>query len=292
MNILTFDIEEWALARVGGYGTPEKYTEYNSFLDKILDLLEATGTKATFFCTGQMAEFFPSVVRKIQSRGHEIGCHSYCHTWMNKMDFKAAEADTKMAVDALEQCIGEKVLCYRAPAFSIGETNKWMFEILASCGLTCDASVFPASRDFGGFQGFQSEEPCVVQFNGIRIKEFPICLTSFLGKRVAYSGGGYFRLFPYGFIKPRISRSHYSMCYFHINDIILENSSFQSRREYEEYFKEPGSLKNRCIRYVKSNLGRSGAWGKLVQLCNDVPFQGIRKSISEVDWKTRPLVLV
>lgn len=292
MNILTFDIEEWALARNGGYGTPEKYAEYDAFLDKILDLLDVTSTRATFFCTGQMAEFFPSVVRKIQSRGHEIGCHSYCHTWMNKMDFKAAEADTKMAVDALEQCIGEKVLCYRAPAFSIGESNKWMFEILSSCGITTDASVFPASRDFGGFPGFQSEEPCVVQYKGIHIKEFPICLTSVFGREVAYSGGGYFRMFPFGFIKPRLLRSHYSMCYFHINDIIPENTGFQSRKEYEEYFKESGSLKNRCMRYVKSNLGRSGAWGKLVKLCGTVPFQGIRDCIDEVDWKTRPIVLL
>ncbi len=292
MNILTFDIEEWAIARDGGYGTPERYAEYDAFLNKILDLLDSTSTRATFFCTGQMAEFFPSVVRKIQSRGHEIGCHSYCHTWMNKMDFNAAEMDTKMAVDVLEQCIGEKVLCYRAPAFSIGESNKWMFEILASCGITCDASIFPAARDFGGFPGFKSEEPCIVDYNGTQIKEFPICLTTILGRKVAYSGGGYFRFFPLTFVKSHILKQNYSMCYFHINDLMPERNRLMTRAEYEDYFKEPGTLKNRCARYLKSNIGKSGSMDKLDQLCNDLPFQGIRDSIDDLDWQARPVILI
>ena len=292
MNILTFDIEEWALARNGGYGSPEKYAQYDTFLDRILDLLDQTDTKATFFCTGQMAEFFPTVVQKIHSRGHEIGCHSYCHTWINKMDYKSAEADTKMAVDAIEQCIGEKVLCYRAPAFSIGESNKWMFEILASCSITSDASVFPAKRDFGGFPGFQCQEPCIIEYNGIRIKEFPICLTSVFGQDVAFSGGGYFRLFPFGFIKSRIQKSNYSMCYFHINDLMPEESPFLNKKNYEEYFKEPGTMRNRCLRFFKSNYGKSGAWSKLEKLYNSTVFHSINLAIRKTDWETVPIVVL
>lgn len=292
MYFLTFDIEEWSLARNGGYGTPEKYAEYDAFLDKILDLLDATSTKATFFCTGQMAEFFPSVVRKIQSRGHEIGCHSYCHTWMNKMDFKAAELDTKMAVDALEQCLGEKVHCYRAPAFSIGESNKWMFEILASCGITCDASVFPASRDFGGFPGFQSQEPCIVVYNGIQIKEFPICLTRVFGKEVAFSGGGYFRFFPFSFVKSRILKQNYSMCYFHIDDLLPQNNRLKTREEYEAYFRESGTISRRIIRHMKSNVGKSQAWKKLKRLVEELSFTGVIQSLSSIDTQTLPIVSI
>ena len=63
------------------------------------------------------------------------------------------DKDTSMSHVAMP--LLEKWLDGRYP--EIGESNKWMFEILASCGITCDASVFPASRDFGGFPGFQSE---------------------------------------------------------------------------------------------------------------------------------------
>ena len=51
MNILTFDIEEWALAKARGYGSAERYAMYDSYLDKILDVLDERGFKGTFFCT-------------------------------------------------------------------------------------------------------------------------------------------------------------------------------------------------------------------------------------------------
>lgn len=290
MNILTFDIEEWAIAKEGGYGTPEKYAEYDAFLDVVLTSLDSMGVKATFFCTGQMAEHFPSVVRKIQSHGHEIGCHSDRHTWMNKMDYKDAADDTRKAIDALELCVGEKIMSYRAPAFSIGESNKWMFEILASNGIACDASIFPSARDLGGFPGFPCHEPCLIEYNGVQIKEFPICMASLFGRDVAYSGGGYFRLFPYWFIKSHIQKGEYSMCYFHIYDLLPDKRAIKSREEYESYFMEPGTLKNRYLRYFKSNIGKINAWNKLERLIKKVHFASIYQFVCAVDVKELPIV--
>ncbi len=108
MNILTFDIEEWALAKAGGWGTSERYAEFDAFLDKILNALDKRNVKATFFCTGLMAEGFPQVVKLIQNRGHEIGCHSHQHTWMNKMSETEAREDTHAAVATLEHCTGRR----------------------------------------------------------------------------------------------------------------------------------------------------------------------------------------
>ncbi len=290
MNILTFDIEEWALAKAGGYGTVEQYAEYDAFLNRILDILDERGIKATCFCTGLMARDFPQVVKLIQSRGHEIGCHSNQHTWMNKMTEAEAREDTHAAVSALEQCIGQKVLSYRAPAFSIGESNKWMFETLASEGIENDSSVFPAARDFGGFPAFQSQLPCTIKYAGIELKEYPISMTSFMGKQVAYSGGGFFRFFPLGFVKGRMAKSDYTMCYFHINDLLPEKKGVKSREEFEAYYKEPGTLKNRYARYLKTNLGKKGAWGKLEKLIQQMDFANIEKVNQTIDWSASPVV--
>lgn len=284
MNILTFDIEEWALAKAGGYGTAEKYAEYDAFLNRILDVLESRDIKATFFCTGLMAKDFPQVVKLIQSRGHEIGCHSNRHTWMNKMTEVKAREDTHAAVDSLEQCIGQKVLSYRAPAFSIGENNKWMFEILANEGVTSDSSVYPTVRDFGGFPAFASQKPCTIKYAGIVMKEYPISMTTILGKQMAYSGGGYFRFFPLGFVRNLMAKSNYSMCYFHINDLLPEKGGVPSKEKYEAYYKEPGTLKNRYMRYLKTNLGKKGAWGKLEELIRSEDFMNIEQSIAITDW--------
>ena len=290
MNIISFDIEEWALAKAEGYGTPEKYKEYNDFLNRILDLLDSRNIKATCFCTGLMAKDFPQVVKLIQGRGHEIGCHSNRHTWMNKMTEAEAREDTHMAVDSLEQCIGKKVLSYRAPAFSIGEGNKWMFEILANEGIANDSSVFPAVRDFGGFPAFQSQVPCTIKYSGVELKEYPISITHFMGKQVAYSGGGYFRFFPLGFVKGRMNNNDYTMCYFHIEDLLPEKGGVSSKERYETYYKEPGTLKNRYMRYIKSNLGKKAAWGKLEKLINTEEFVNIDLADSMIDWSGAPVI--
>ena len=292
MNILTFDIEEWALAKAGGYGTAEKYAEYDAFLSRILDVLDSRGIKATCFCTGLMAKDFPHVVKLIQSRGHEVGCHSNQHTWMNKMTEVEAREDTHVAVDALEQCIGQKVLSYRAPAFSIGEKNKWMFEVLANEGITSDSSVYPAARDFGGFPAFQSQEPCTIKYAGIGVKEYPISMTNFMGKQMAYSGGGYFRFFPLWFVKGRMAKSDYAMCYFHINDLLPELKGVKSKEEYEAYYKEPGTLKNRYMRYIKSNLGKKGAWGKLEKLIWTTEFVSVDQADKMIDWQQARTVVL
>lgn len=290
MNILTFDIEEWALAKAGGYGTTERYAEYDAFLDRILDMLDERGIKATCFCTGLMAKDFPQVVKLVQSRGHEIGCHSNQHTWMNKMTEAEAREDTHTAVSALEQCIGQKVLSYRAPAFSIGESNKWMFEILAGEGITRDSSVFPAARDFGGFPAFSSQEPCTIKYGSIELKEYPISMTSFMRKQVAYSGGGYFRFFPLNFVRGRMEKSDYTMCYFHIGDLLPEIGGVPSKEEYESYYKDPGTIKNRYMRYMKTNLGKKGAFGKLKKLIFAENFVNLEQAGKSIDWNSVPKV--
>ncbi len=290
MNILTFDIEEWALAKAGGYGSAERYTEYDAFLNRIMDMLDERGIRATCFCTGLMAKDFPQVVKLIQGRGHEIGCHSNKHTWMNKMTEAEAREDTHAAVSALEQCIGQKVLSYRAPAFSIGDNNKWMFEILASEGIKNDSSVFPAARDFGGFPAFSSQEPCTIKYAGIELKEYPISMTRFMGKQVAYSGGGYFRFFPLGFLMGRMEKSKYTMCYFHINDLLPEKGGVPSKEKYEAYYKEPGTLKNRYLRYVKTNLGKKGAFGKMSKLIFAEDYLNIEQTGVSIDWSNSPVI--
>ena len=286
MNILTFNIEEWYLEFLLHGSREEKYQEYDKYLNLILDKLDERGIKATFFCVGGMGREFPAVVKKIYDCGHEIGCHSNIHTWLNKMTPDECREDTKVAVDSLQQCIGEKILSYRAPAFSIGESNKWAFEILAENGIERDSSVFPAARDFGGFANFGCQKPCVVSYNGIQLKEFPIPMVNFAGKQVAYSGGGYFRFFPLWFIKNQMAKSDYAMTYFHISDLLPETNGVMSKEAYEAYFKEKGTLVNRYKRYVKENLGKQTAFEKMMNLLDEVSFDNLDMTSQIVDWSS------
>lgn len=288
MKILTFDIEEWYLERRDHGNRAERIVEYDRLLHEILDLLDERGIKGTFFCVGGMTESFPHIVRLIDSRGHEVGCHSYLHTWLNKMTREEALDDTRRAVDSLEQCLGKKIISYRAPAFSIGQSNPWALEVLAECGIERDASIFPAIRDFGGFPGFGHKTPVIVERSGIRLKEFPISTTTILGKELAYSGGGYFRFFPLWFVRREMLKSDYAMCYFHLADLIPESSKMMSRAAYEAYFKENGSWLNRYKRHLKTNLGKRGTYAKLRTLIATTSFLNLAQADSAIDWPNTP----
>ena len=284
MNILTFDIEEWYIEMTFHGGRAYRYKMFDEAFGKVLDELDRHGIKGTFFCVGKHAKEFPEVVKTIASKGHEIGCHSNVHTWLNKMTEEQLRKDTTEAIKALEDVSGQKVVSYRAPAFSITPGNKWAVNILAECGIESDASVFPTSRDYGGYKGFPQDTPCVISHEGATLKEYPICLTSVLGKTMAYSGGGFFRLLPYWMVSKIMKKRDYNICYFHLNDLIHQKIAFMSKAEYEEYYKEPGTLKNRLVRYAKSNVGTGDAFGKMARLLNEHEFVSIREADKMIEW--------
>lgn len=291
MNILTFDIEEWYIEKISG-GRDYRYRQFDEVLSKLLDMLDAHQMKGTFFCVGRMAMDFPEVIRKILERGHEIGCHSHVHTWINKMSEEALRKDTSEALKALEDVSGQKVVSYRAPAFSLTEQNKWAVNVLAECGIENDASIFPTSRDFGGYPVFPQDTPCEISYQGATLKEYPISLASLFGKKIAYSGGGYFRLLPYWFVSKTMKQRDYNICYFHLADLIHEEHKMLNKASYEAYFKEPGTLKNRLIRYVKSNVGTGDAYGKMTKLLENHAFVSINQANGMIDWSKSKKILL
>lgn len=290
MNVLTFDIEEWYIEEIYYGGRKEKYAQFDCILNQILQVLDEQNFKATFFCLGKMATNFPEIIKLIDKQGHEIGCHSDKHLWLNKHSKEVVKQDTCQAVDALEQCIGKKMLSYRAPAFSIGENNLWVFEILAYCGIERDSSIFPANRDFGGFSSFNEKVPTLVSYNGIEIKEFPIPTKNIFGKNMAYSGGGYFRFFPLSFISKQLKNYPYSITYFHVGDLLPEINKPMSKKAYEDYFKEKGTFLNRYKRYIKSNLGTLSAFNKMIELLKTDVFTNLAYADSSINWSQAPKV--
>lgn len=290
MNIITFDIEEWYIEKEYRGNRGEKYALFDAVLGQILDLLDEVNTKATFFCLGEIAIFFPDVIKRIDCRGHEIGCHSNKHLWLTELTKDEVFQDTRKAVDSLEQTIGKKVLSYRAPAFSIGENNLWAFEALVKSGIERDASVFPAVRDFGGFPSFEHKTPSIISYGNFRIKEFPVSTSKLFGSEVAYSGGGYFRFFPLPYVLKQMNNQTYTMVYFHIGDIFPDMPRIMTKKEHLAYFKEKGHFLNRYKRYIKSNLGAKSAYNKLAKLIKTEEFVNLAQADAIIDWNKMPII--
>ena len=120
--------------------------------------------------------------------------------------------------------------------------------------------------------------------------EFPISTTIIGGHEIAYSGGGYFRFFPLWFVKSIMSQSDYNMTYFHIGDLVPESQGLMSKEDFEIYFKIPGTLKNRFLRYVKSNLGKKGAFDKMVSIVKKMNYVNLEQAENMIDWEKVPVV--
>ena len=124
----------------------------------------------------------------------------------------------------------------------------------------------------------------MINYQQSKIKEFPIYTTTMLGKELVFSGGGYFRFFPLWFVKSRMKGSEYNICYFHIDDLITGHEKLMTKDEYEDYFKEQGTWKNRHLRYFKSNVGKAGAFKKMVSLLRSMDFVNLAQADKMIDW--------
>ena len=144
------------------------------------------------------------------------------------------------SIKLLEDITGQKVEAFRAPGFSIRESEGWAFEILHELGIRMDSSVFPAHHAHGGMPSYVSAVPSWVEYNGIRMKEFPIVYRKILGKHIVFSGGGYFRLVPYRLLRKWTRECpEYLLAYIHPRDLDAEQPMIEDLnyiRRFKSYY--------------------------------------------------------
>jgi len=270
-NFMTIDVECWfhahnlSVPRAAWEGSP---TRVVANVRRILDLLEARNTKATFFVLGWVADRHPEAVRMIDAAGHEIGTHGYYHEKVTDLSPYQFEKDLAMSLDSLARLTNQKIIGHRASNFSIVSSTLWALEILARNGIEYDSSIFPVARKRYGIGGYPNLLPHTILLNGgASIREIPMSSVSVAGKALPISGGGYLRLYPYAvtdmFIRRRNLQGLPAMVYFHPWELDAD----QDRRKV-------GMLKS-FQHYV--NLDTT-EW-KLDRLLGKFPFTSIRENL-------------
>ena len=205
-NALSVDVEEYyhaAIFRRGTQAIPvtsfESRVEQN--IDQLLSLLKQHYAKATFFVLGEVAQLRPDAVRRIAAEGHEVACHSDRHLDVHSQSPTEFRADLRQAKQRIEDVIGQPVIGYRAPNFSIGRSQGWAFQTLLEEGFRYDSSVYPIVHDRYGHRS-APRFPYEIWRNGSsRLIEFPIGTARIFGWNMPIGGGGYFRLAPYSFTR-------------------------------------------------------------------------------------------
>lgn len=226
-NALTIDVEDYfqvsAFApHIPRHEWPSRECRVERNVDRILAMLDQHGTSATFFTLGWIAERYPALVKRIAAAGHEIASHGYGHERATDQSETAFFADINLAKLILEDLTSQKVKGYRAPSFSIGHTNMWAFECLERAGYLYSSSIYPIRHDHYGMPDAPRHAHAV---GGLM--EVPATTLRFLNRNWPASGGGYFRLMPYGLSRWMLRRINHAdqlpaVFYFHPWEIDTE----------------------------------------------------------------------
>jgi polysaccharide deacetylase family protein (PEP-CTERM system associated) len=200
-SMLTVDLEDWNQLmhrrHTGELIPPTGLVVRQT--KQLLEILERHSIRATFFVLGFVAEKFPNLVREIHSQGHEIASHSFSHRLTSSLTPEQFKEDVKRSLFLLEDLVGEKVIGFRSPEFSVSERNLSSLEKLVELGIRYDSSIFPIRHRRYGYRDF-SRAPTKIEFGGNSILEIPLSTLSIFGARLPVAGGGYFRLFPSFFL--------------------------------------------------------------------------------------------
>ena len=84
-------------------------------LDQILDTLGASGTKATFFVSGQWMKQYPEAVREISSQGHELGIHAGTAVNYRKLSSSQVKKEIRALAASLKELTGKDPVFFRPP---------------------------------------------------------------------------------------------------------------------------------------------------------------------------------
>ncbi|MCF2947766.1 DUF3473 domain-containing protein [Paraglaciecola aquimarina] len=202
LNAMTVDVEDFFhVSAFESVISPDNWQQFKPRVDintrRLLDLFASHNVKSTFFVLGWVAERYPDLIKEIHQQGHEIASHGYAHQRATKQTPEVFKQDVLRSLNHLEDLLGEKILGYRAPSFSIGYTNEWAFEILAELGFKYSSSTYPVKHDLYGTPDW----PRFAYQRKEGITEIPIPTHRVLGRQTPIGGGGYFRLYPYALTK-------------------------------------------------------------------------------------------
>jgi polysaccharide deacetylase family protein (PEP-CTERM system associated) len=210
INAMTIDVEDYFHVSVfDGLVPREQWDQMESRVsantDRLLEIFDESGVKATFFVLGWVAERFGDLVRRISSAGHEIASHGYAHRLIYDQTPTAFREDVRRAKGILEQATGLHVKGFRAPSYSVTPRTLWAIDILIEEGYAYDSSVFPIHHDRYGIP-LSPRHPYVLSSHSGSLLEAPASTVRFGPFNFPVGGGGYFRLLPYAWTRGGISR--------------------------------------------------------------------------------------
>lgn len=276
---LTVDLEEWyELDYLKDYHLKDTPVRVLPQIFDFLDMLDAEGVKATFFCVAGIAEENADILREIVRRGHALGCHGLDHELLTGKTAEQFQQEAAEAKRIIEKAAGVPVTGYRASCFTM---DRRKLEICRELGYTYDSSRIrfkqhPLYRDLDLFNFTEAED--LVHIDG-DFSEYEVPTLDIGKYSIPISGGGYMRLFPYPVMKVLLNlyaKKHENFLIY-VHPFELTAIPLPLPKELK------ATTKFRCL------VGRRGNLKKLTKIIRLLKQMGARFSTLEADRKERGL---
>lgn len=202
--VLSIDVEDWFhLDYFDRHNCDTKYTMLDG-LDVYIDFLKSSSLTSSFFVLGEIAEKNIDFYKNLVEEGYDVSSHGWDHQRPMTMQLKNFANDLKKNYRVMKKINGNKKFGYRAPCFSIDRSR---LNVVKNSGFSYDSSRIDfnnhplyGSIDMNGYNSIDKN---------IYIKddflEFETTTTTFLGRNIPISGGGYLRIFPWFFMRKLIT---------------------------------------------------------------------------------------
>lgn len=201
----SFDIEDWFHSEF--VPESERTAAADSVVQRgttrILDLLRASGSRATFFVLGDVVREHPGLLRRIVDEGHEVASHGLDHTPLWRLDSDRFARQLEEFRRLVERVLGHfPVIGYRAPCFSLDRSTAWALDVLRDQGYAYDSSIFPAWTKLYGVPDAPvriyrpARDDLARHDPGGALVEFPVAVAAAGLLRVPVAGGFYLRALP------------------------------------------------------------------------------------------------
>ena len=274
-NAMTVDVEDYyQVSAFEPHVRRDEWASYESRVERnterILEIFDAHGVRATFFMLGIVAERHPALVRRLVDAGHELASHGYSHvrvTQQRPEEFREDVVRTKRLLEDIGGCV---VRGYRAASYSIGADNLWALDVLRETGHHYSSSIYPIRHDLYGMPGAPR---FAFRHNGDGLLEIPVTTVRVLNQTLPCGGGGYFRLLPYAVSRwamQRVNRRDRQSCVFYFHPWEIDPAQPRPRNL---------RLKTRVRHYLNLNrmeerltrLLRDFHWGRMDQIFAQAP---------------------
>ena len=136
--------------------------------EKIMEICDEFGVKATFFLVGMWVEKYPEMAKKIADNGFEIGTHSNTHPDMTKLSSADQKLELETSMNLIKSTTGQDAKIFRPP---FGAYNDALINTASELGLI----TIQWDVDTLDWKGLSAMEITNRVLNGVRNGSIILC---------------------------------------------------------------------------------------------------------------------